>query len=533
MSLHSTTSASRDAGNDLEMAMTTEEYEREYEGAAIEPVASIFSTDKKYAQLEWDSPDDPDNPQNWSAARRWYYTFVVAWMCLVVTFGSSIYVAGATRMVLELGVSRVVAFLGLSLYLVGLAFGPAIAAPISETQGRSVVYYISIPLSMLFTTGVGKAQNIGTVLVCRFFAGLFASPVLAVAGGTIQDMWPMHMVGLAMAGFCLAPFAGPVLGPIIGGFLEEKKSWRWTMWVLLMFSGAVLPLIASLKETYKPVILKRRAKKRGLTLPPSMPPGQALKLLFSVTLLKPFVLLFTEPIVFVLSVYMAFVFAVLFGFFEAFPYVFKVVYEFTPGQQGLAFLGIGVGLLGGTIFYIYMDRKHYAPAMRQPVFPAAESRLLPAKVGAVALPIGLFWLAWTSKKSVHWIVPILSGVPFGFALILLFFTVITYFSMCYPAIVTASAIAANNMARYLMAAAFPLFTIQMYNKMGIDWATSFYAFFALALMPVPWVLERYGARLRAASRSNKQARAAAAQAAAAAAADQQETEKESDVSSSN
>lgn len=363
---------------------------------------------------------------------------------------------------------------------------------------------------MLFTTGVGKAHNIGTVLVCRFFSGLFASPVLAVAGGSIMDMWPVHMVGLAMSGFCVAPFAGPVLGPVIGGFLETRKSWRWSMWVLLMFSGAVLPLIASLRETYKPIILKRRAIKRGLTLPPKLPPGEALKLLFTVTLIKPFIMLFTEPIVLVLSIYMAFIFAVLFGFFEAFPYVFITVYQFKSDYQGLTFLGTGAGLLFGTIFYIFMDRKYYSPALLQPIPPVAESRLLPGKVGAVALPIGLFWLAWTARPSVHWIVPILAGVPFGFALILLFFTVITYFSMCFPAIVTASALAANNMSRYLTSAAFPLFTIQMYNKMGIDWATSFYAFVALALMPVPWLLERYGARLRAASRSNKIARAAAA-----------------------
>ncbi|KAK9330066.1 major facilitator superfamily domain-containing protein [Lipomyces starkeyi] len=453
-----------------------------------------------FAELDWDGPDDPENPKNWPLWRRWYITFVVAWMCLVVTFGSSIFVSGTDYIAFEFGTSRTVALIGLSLYLIGLACGPTIAAPISETVGRRPVYFTSIPISMLFTAGVGNAHNIGTVLVCRFFAGFFASPVLAVAGGTIQDLWNPDMVGAAMCGFCLAPFAGPVLGPIIGGFLIEKRSWNWTMWVLLMFSGAILPFIATLRETYKPIILKRRAKKRGLALPPKLPTGEALKLVFMVTLQRPFAMLVFEPIVLALSLYMSFVFAVLFGFFEAFPFVFTTVYDFNSGDTGLTFLGIGVGLSIGAAIYLFLDRTKYVPAMRLPVPPPPESRLLPAKIGAVALPIGLFWLAWTSRKSVHWIVPVLSGVPFGMALILLFFTVATYFTLCYPAMATASALAANNMLRYLMAAGFPLFTIQMYEKMGIDWATSFYAFVALAMLPVPWALGRYGARLRTGSR---------------------------------
>ncbi|KAK9345554.1 major facilitator superfamily domain-containing protein [Lipomyces starkeyi] len=434
-----------------------------------------------FAEPDWDGPDDPENPKNWPLWRRWYITFVVAWMCLVVTFGSSIFVSGTDYIAFEFGTTRTVALIGLSLYLIGLACGPTIAAPISETVGRRPVYFTSIPISMLFSAGVGNAHNFGTVLVCRFFAGFFASPVLAVAGGTIQDLWNPDMVGAAMCGFCLAPFAGPVLGPIIGGFLIEKRSWNWTIDI-------------------QTIILKRRAKKRGLALPPKLPTGEALKLVFMVTLQRPFAMLVFEPIVLALSLYMSFVFAVLFGFFEAFPFVFTTVYDFNSGDTGLTFLGIGVGLLIGAAIYLFLDRTKYVPAMRLPVPLPPESRLLPAKIGAVALPIGLFWLAWTSRKSVHWIVPVLSGVPFGMALILLFFTVATYFTLCYPAMATASALAANNMLRYLMAAGFPLFTIQMYEKMGIDWATSFYGFVALAMLPVPWALGRYGARLRAGSR---------------------------------
>ncbi|KAK9388591.1 major facilitator superfamily domain-containing protein [Lipomyces mesembrius] len=166
-----------------------------------------------FAELDWDGPDDPENPKNWPLWLRWYITFVVAWMCLV----------GTDYIAFEFGTSRTVALTGLSLYLIGLACGPTIAAPISETVGRRPVYFISIPISMLFTAGVGNAHNIGTVLVCRF-AGFFASPFLAVAAGTIQDLWDADMVGAPMCGFCLAPFSGPVLGSTVANIYESNVS---------------------------------------------------------------------------------------------------------------------------------------------------------------------------------------------------------------------------------------------------------------------------------------------------------------------
>lgn len=87
----------------------------------------------------------------------------------------------------------------------------------------------------------------------------------------------------------------------------------------------------------------------------------------------------------------------------------------------------------------------------------------------------------------------------------------------------ASAASANSLARYGLAGAFPLFTIQselltqgpydypniahtdlrssaVYSRLGIDWAGSLFAFVALALLPVPWMFFKYGKKIRALSR---------------------------------
>ena len=109
-------------------------------------------------------------------------------------------------------VSSTAALLGLSLYVIGLAFGPVLAAPLSEIHGRSIVYKMSLPVMMLFTLGAGFSQNFGSLLVCRFFAGFFGSPVLAVGAGTNADLFPPRMRAIATTFFLLAPFAGPSLG---------------------------------------------------------------------------------------------------------------------------------------------------------------------------------------------------------------------------------------------------------------------------------------------------------------------------------
>ena len=129
------------------------------------------------------------------------------------TFGSSVYTAGTPDVEKRFHVSETAAILPLSLYTLGLAFGPMIAAPLSETYGRKGVYIYTLPVSLLFTLGAGFSQNFGSLLVCRFFAGLFGSPVLAVGGGTNVEIWkPIHRAA-ATSMFLLAPFLGPAFGP--------------------------------------------------------------------------------------------------------------------------------------------------------------------------------------------------------------------------------------------------------------------------------------------------------------------------------
>jgi hypothetical protein len=130
-------------------------------------------------------------------------------------------------------------------------------------------------------------------------------------------------------------------------------------------------------------------------------------------------MLFTEPIVAFFSLYIAFNFAMLFTFFAAFPYVFEKVYHFTTEQSGLVFLAIGIGCVLGALTVMICDWYFYQPRFRAAKenggngVVAPEYRLYPALMGSVALPIGLFWFAWTAKEGVSWASPVVAAIPFA------------------------------------------------------------------------------------------------------------------------
>jgi MFS family permease len=93
----------------------------------------------------------------------------------------------------------------------GIAFGPVILAPLSETFGRLWLYRASFTLLLAFSAGAGGANNFGTLLVCRFLAAFLGSPPLATGAGTIADLWHLGKAGgIAGCTFILGPFLGEV-----------------------------------------------------------------------------------------------------------------------------------------------------------------------------------------------------------------------------------------------------------------------------------------------------------------------------------
>jgi hypothetical protein len=215
--------------------------------------------------------------------------------------------------------------------------------------------------------------------------------------------------------------------------------------------------------------------------------------LFKVSLIRPWILLFREPIVLLLSIYMSIIFGTLHMLFDAFPIVYQEQRHWSEGIGGLAFLGVLVGVFIGFIYTTLDDLRYKRIAKEHQGHAPPEARLPPAMVGAICLPISLFWFAWTNYPSIHWSVSIIASAPFGFGMFTIFLAVLNYLIDAYT-IYAASVLAANLVLRYIFAAAFPLFTKQMYDKLGIHWGTCIPAF--LTLICVPFLFYKYGAKIR-------------------------------------
>lgn len=186
-----------------------------------------------------------------------------------------------------------------------------------------------------------------------------------------------------------------MVGPVIGGFAAEFKGWRWSQWCTIFIALAAYLTVLPMSETYKKVILQRRARRLGIAPPPAPPvKGWAyVKMLVTITILRPLHMLAVEPIVMLFSFYTAFIFGVLFCFFGAYPFTFGSVYGFNTWQYGLTFLGIGIGVLLGLITAVGVDRKVYMEKYRAALKDgrtviAPEHRLYVGMAGAFGVPVG-------------------------------------------------------------------------------------------------------------------------------------------------
>jgi len=353
-----------------------------------------------------------------------------------------------------------------------------------------------------FLGGSAGSQNIATLLILRFFAGTFGASPLVNSGGTIADLFPPAQRGLALTVYCVAPFLGPVLGPVMGGFISENIGWRWVQGVCTIFIGVVGILgVIFVPETYGPVLLQNRAKHLSKTTAnvyiSVLEKSQGKKKpseVFKRALFRPWIFLFLEPIVLVASVYMAIIYGTVYMFMGAMPIVYNEDRGWSEGIGGLSFLGITVGIIFGLLYAIWDNNTRYMKLILSKS-ATAESRLPPAIIGGVALPIGMFAFAWTNFPSIHWSVSIILSAPFGFGCVLVLLPIMNYLIDSYT-IYAASVLAAAAIFRSVIGAVFPLFTTQMYHNLGIHWASSIPAFLTLACMPFPLIMYRYGEQVR-------------------------------------
>lgn len=265
--------------------------------------------------VDWDSPQDPQNPRNWRLRRKIIVTLQLGLTTMGASFASSSFSPTFNALEEVFGVSRTVATLSLSLFVLGFAFGPLAFAPISELYGRKISFLPAYFVFGCFLIAVATAENIQTVLLCRFFAGLMASAPISNVAGSLADMYDDKSRGLAVVLYSVAVIGGPTVGPLVGAAITNSYlGWRFTEYItsFLIFFVFILDVFF-LPETYAPVILQRKANHlRHVTgnwaLHSKLDEKElTLKEVVERNLVRPLRMLVTEPIILLLAIYNAFV----------------------------------------------------------------------------------------------------------------------------------------------------------------------------------------------------------------------------------
>ncbi|KAJ7308538.1 MFS polyamine transporter [Mycena albidolilacea] len=450
---------------------------------------------------------DLRNPAYFPRSKKWTITLVACISTLIASSAASAYNLGFASMTKDLNCTAFQATVGFSVFTLGFGLVPLISSSFSEEFGRQPLYVGSaVGFTFMFLV-IALAQNIQSVIIGRFLQGAFGSSFATMVGGTIADLWMPRERGLPMAIFSVAALAGSGLGPLTAGWIEmnSKLQWRWIQWIQMIICGVyslAVPLV--LRETRSSILLTRLAKKlRKETGDPRYrarieDQRASLTSLIFISCTRPIHLLFTEPVVSAFSLWIGFLWGVMFSMIESIPALFKDLHHFNVGQEGTVFAALVVGTALGFVSNFYQEHLYHKHFDRR----GPEARLILACAAAVMLPISMFIYAWCSFPSVPWISLAIAVTIYIWATFTVYLSVFSYLADCYGSFAS-SALAGQSLCRNIMATVFPLFTKQMFTTLGYNWANTMFALIAAVMVPIPFVLFFYGPSIRSRSKFSR------------------------------
>ncbi|KAK5058804.1 hypothetical protein LTR84_011068 [Exophiala bonariae] len=523
------TSTAQDAHGDWEKASTVHP-----EDEAQHPVGN-FQHDKSGEAAKQDPDTEPetfdkieiteaDCEQDLGFAypewKKWTVLTVIFMVQLSMNFNTSLYSNGLKGISEDFGVSMQAARCGAMIFLVLYAFGCELWAPWSEELGRWPILQLSLTLVNIWQLPVALAPNFATVMVGRALGGL-SSAGGSVTLGMIADMWDADTQQYAVAYVVFSSVFGSVLGPIVGGFVEQfvapsrdpsdyGSTWRWTIWIQLIFGVAVQAMHFFLvPETRSTIIMdkvaKRRRKATGENIwgPNELEPfGDRFNMReVLITWIRPFKMFLTEPIVLTLSLLSGFSDALIFMFIQSFALVYEQ-WDFQVYQVGLAFIPLGIGYVIAWLLFIPAIRRNIKERREKPGDEKAqyESRLWFLLYTAPCLPIGLIGFAWTIQgPPIHWIGSMVFATLVGIANYSIYMATIDYMICAYGPY-SASATGGNGWSRDFLAGVLTIPATPFFTNIGgrrhLNYAATILACISFILVVAVYVIYWYGPVLR-------------------------------------
>lgn len=438
---------------------------------------------------------------------KWLTLALTSIITLMVAFASAIIAPGIASVSAEFkNTSSILGSFTITIFLLGFAVGPILHSPLSEIYGRKPVLTCGNVIFLLGLIASALAPNMPSLIVFRFLGGIGGSASFTLSGGIISDLFDIDRRGTASSMYALGTLFGPVLGPVCGGFIAEYIGWRWTFWVLVIPTGLLsIAIVVFTKETNHQVLIRRKVYKLRKELSnPNLRScydderagvhGRPRLTVKEVT--RPLKLLFYSPIIFILATYSAFVYGMQYLFSTTLPSVFEDTYHWQSQFTGLSYLGIGLGFLIGTLAVTYINDATVVRLTKanNNVFEP-EMRLPACVFFACFIPVSFFWYGWSTFYKLHWSIPIIGLIPFGVGQFGVFVPIQTYVIDSFPS-VAASGLAAVTIMRSLLGAVLPLTGPKMYESLGLGWGNTVFGIIAIALIPCPLLICKFGGRIR-------------------------------------
>ncbi|KKY26274.1 putative mfs multidrug [Phaeomoniella chlamydospora] len=474
---------------DLERGETTDESTQVIDG----------DEEKDANIVVWDGEDDPDNPRNWPTWRKVSTTAVASLAVFAVSFASSIF--GTTVHVTSeiYGMSVEAMNLGVALFILGFAGGPLFFGPLSEIYGHVVPYTIAFIGLTIFQIPVALAENVRTILVCRFFGGVFGSGIFAIVSGIFVELWEPITRGVALGLSSICINLGSTVAPVVGAYATDTIGWRWTAWITLILCLVLgIASLFCIRETSTRVILVRKARHLRLTTgnwalhSASEELSIDFRLLLQKYITKPVRMFIREPILVILTLYLTLVYGTLYLAYQAFPIAFQSRGWSAP-TASLPFIAVDLGILSAWAIFSIFTTTWYKRRWLARRSSLPEDRLPPMLVGALLLPPSLLWFGWST--TTHWISQVLASYFIGVSLLLVFIAGIVYIVDVYN-VHANSAMSIHVVVRSIVASSFPLFATPLYDGLGIEWATTLLAGLCVLMIPAPFVFLKFGKRIR-------------------------------------
>lgn len=458
--------------------------------------------------VSWDGPDDPNFPRNWSKGRKMFLTFMVALYSLISPMSSSVLSPAMPAIAEDINLhSTVLESFCVSIMVLAWALGPLIIAPISESDrvGRRPVLNVSIWITFIFNLVCGFAKTPAQLCVFRFLGGLGGCAPLNVGAGCLADVWSDKERLMAMAFYSMGPLLGPVIAPVISGFVVQRANWHWCFFYLAIFNFATAVLgTFFFDETYSPALLRKKANKlRKETGNPHLhtifeiADGETTSGKIFVSVLRPISLIVGHPMVFGLGIFMAFCYGFMYLLIVTFPSVYEGKYGFSTEIAGLMYIPLGIGYAIGTLLITPLNDWIYHKMIANNNGVAKPEHRLPMLItSGIGMPVALIWYGWSAEKKLHWIMPAIGAAIFGIFTIPVFQNIQNYLIDMNNRF-AASSVAAAAVFRSIFGFSFPLFASFMYDALGYGWGNTMFAFIGLALgVPFPVFCLKYGERLR-------------------------------------